>query len=190
MPIEPMYLIIGGVGLFLLIVIVIYNGLVGARNSVENAFGSIDVMLKKRYDLIPNLVETLKTYMKHEKDTLTNLTALRAKAVSGTITNDEKIQLENQISGAMRGLMVAVENYPDLKASEQFTMLQRSWNEAEEQISAARRSYNAAVTDYNNKVDKFPSNIFAGMFSFKRKEVFVIPEVERQNISAKALFNS
>jgi len=190
MPIEPIYIIAGGAGLLLLIVIIIYNGLVGARNQVENAFGSIDVMLKKRYDLIPNLVETVKTYMKHEKDTLTNITALRTKAISGTITPDEKVQLENQISGAMRGLMVAVENYPDLKASDQFNMLQRSWNETEEQISAARRFYNSAVTSYNNSVQKFPSNIFAAMFGYKRKEVFVIPEVERQNISAKALFNS
>mgnify|MGYP002785218437 FL=1 len=86
--------------------------------------------------------------------------------------------------------MVSVENYPDLKASDQFTMLQRSWNETEEQISAARRAFNAAVTSYNNAVDKFPSNLFANMFGFKRKEVFEIPEAERQNLSAKALFNS
>jgi LemA protein len=181
---------LGIIGFVIIVVILIYNNLVGARNQVENAFGSIDVMLKKRYDLIPNLLETVKAYMKHEKDTLTSITELRTKALSGNVSTDEKIQLENQISGMMKSIMVAVENYPDLKASEQFTMLQRSWNETEEQISAARRSYNASVTSYNNAVEKFPSSIFAGMFGHKRKQVFVIVEAERQNISAKALFNS
>lgn len=90
----------------------------------------------------------------------------------------------------MRSVMVAVENYPELKADSQFTMLQRSWNEAEEQISAARRAYNASVTSYNNAVEKFPSSLFASMFGHKRKQVFVIPEVERQNISAKAMFGN
>jgi LemA protein len=177
-------------GALFLIAIFSYNSLVGGRNQVENAFASIDVMLKKRYDLIPNLVETVKVYMKHEKDTLTQITTLRTQAVSGNISADEKILLENQISSAMKNIMVAVESYPDLKASEQFTMLQRSWNETEEQISAARRSYNASVTSYNNTVEKFPSSIFANMFGHKRKEVFVIPEAERQNISAKNLFNA
>jgi LemA protein len=178
------------IGFVIIVIVLIYNNLVGARNQVENAFGSIDVMLKKRYDLIPNLLETVKAYMKHEKETLTGITELRTKALAGNISTDEKIQLENQISGMMKSIMVAVENYPDLKASEQFTMLQRSWNETEEQISAARRSYNASVTSYNNAVEKFPSSIFASMFGYKRKLVFVIVEAERQNISAKALFNS
>jgi LemA protein len=178
------------IGVVLIVAIVIYNNLISSKNQVENAFGSIDVMLKKRYDLIPNLLETVKVYMKHEKDTLTGITELRTKAISGNISTDEKIQLENKISGMMKGVMVAVENYPDLKASEQFTMLQRSWNEAEEQISAARRSYNAAVTSYNNAVEQFPSRIFASMFGYKRKQVFEIIEAERQNISAKALFNA
>ncbi len=178
------------IGFVLIMIVFIYNNLVGSRNSVENAFGSIDAMLKKRYDLIPNLVETVKVYMKHEKDTLTQVTELRAKAMSGTISTDEKVGLENQLSGMMRNVMVAVESYPDLKASEQFSMLQRSWNEAEEQISAARRNYNSAVTQYNNAIEKFPSNILAGMFNHKRKPVFEIPEAERQNVSAKSMFNN
>lgn len=183
-------IVIGGIILFLIIPIVIYNGLVGKKNQVENAFGSMDVMLKKRYDLIPNLVESVKAYMKHEKETLTNITALRTQAMSGSCSTEERVQLENQISGMMRNIMVAVENYPNLKASEQFTMLQRSWNEAEEQISAARRSYNASVTDYNNGVEQFPSNIFASMLGYQRKAVFVIPDVERQNVNAGALFGN
>lgn len=184
------FIILGVVGFVIIMVIVIYNNLVGARNQVENAFASIDVMLKKRYDLIPNLVETVKAYMKHEKDTLTSITEMRTRAVSGNISTEEKVEIENKLSGMMRNVMVAVESYPDLKADGQFTMLQRSWNESEEQISAARRAYNASVTDYNNAVEKFPSSIFASMFGHKRKQVFVIPEVERQNISAKAMFGN
>ncbi len=178
------------VGVLLIMGVAIFNNLVGARNQVENAFGSIDVMLKKRYDLIPNLIETAKAYMKHEKETLTSITELRTRALSSGISTDEKVQLENQISGMMKSVMVSVENYPELKASEQFTMLQRSWNETEEQISAARRNYNASVTAYNNAVEKFPSNIFASIFGHKRKFVLEIPEAERQNVSAKAMFNS
>ncbi len=184
-----MIVILSSIGAVLLFIVLIYNNLVGSRNNVENAFGSIDTMLKKRYDLIPNLVETLKVYMKHEKDTLTQITDLRAKATSGTISPDEKVGLENKLSGMMRNVMVAVESYPDLKASEQFTMLQRSWNETEEQISAARRNYNSAVTQYNNAIEKFPSNILAGMFNHKRKPVFEIQEAERQNVNAKTMFS-
>ncbi|HZX74253.1 MAG TPA: LemA family protein, partial [Cyclobacteriaceae bacterium] len=178
------------IGFLALVAIISYNSLIGKRNQIENAFGSIDVMLKKRYDLIPNLLETAKAYMKHEKDTFTNITEMRTRALTGNVSTEEKIKLENQISGMMKNVMVAVESYPDLKASEQFTMLQRSWNETEEQISAARRSYNAAVTDYNNAVEQFPSSIFASMFGHKRKSVLETAEAERQNISAKAMFNS
>jgi LemA protein len=185
-----LFIILGVVGFIILLIILTYNNLVGSKNQVENAFGSIDAMLKKRYDLIPNLVETVKVYMKHERETLASITEMRTKAVSGTISNDEKVQLDNQLSGMMRSVMVAVENYPDLKANDQFSMLQRSWNEAEEQISAARRAFNAAVTSYNNAVEKFPSNIFASMFGYKRRQVFEIPEVERQNISAKNMFGN
>jgi len=184
-----MFLLVGFAMVVLIGAILTYNNLIGARNAVENAFGTIDVMLKKRYDLLPNLVEVARTYMKHENEIFTNLASLRARATVATST-DEKVAIENQVSGAMKNLMVSVENYPELKASEQFTMLQRSWNETEEQISASRRAYNAAVTDYNNAVEKFPSNIFANLFGHKRKEVFVIAETERQNVSAKALFNS
>lgn len=185
-----MFFILGIVVFVVLAVVLTYNNLVGARNAVENAFGTIDVMLKKRYDLLPNLVEVAKRYMKHEQQIFTDLASLRAQATTSALSSDQKVILENQISGLMKNLMVSVENYPELKASEQFTMLQRSWNETEEQISAARRAFNAAVTQYNNAVDKFPSNLFASMFNFKRKEVFVIAETERQNINAKALFNN
>ncbi len=165
-----------------------YNGLVKRRNEIENVFGSIDVMLKKRHDLIPNLVEVARQYMQHESETLSNIAGLRSRALSGNIGTEEKIELENSISKAMGGIMVAVEDYPELKANDQFTMLQRSWNETEEQISAARRAFNAAVTDYNNAIEIIPTTLVAKMLGYTRKSVFEIPEEERANVSAKALF--
>ena len=173
----------------IIIVVAIYNNLVRKKNDVENAFGSMDAMLKKRYDLIPNLVETVKEYMKHEKNLLTEITELRAKAVTGEISSDERVELENKIVKSMAGIMVAVENYPDLKANQNFLQLQGAWNEVEEQISASRRAYNASVTTYNNGVETFPSNVIAGIINYKRKAVFEIPEEERQNLNAKDLFN-
>jgi LemA protein len=181
------YLIITG-ALLLLVVIGLYNSLVRKKNDVENAFASIDVMLKKRYDLIPNLIETVKGYMQHEKSLLTELTALRTKALSGEISNDERVMLENKIVKGMSGLMVAVENYPDLKASQNFLQLQGTWNEVEEQISASRRAFNAMVTTFNNSVETFPSNIMASIMNYKRRTLFEIPDNERQNVNAKELF--
>jgi LemA protein len=183
-----MLLIIAAIAIGVLIIIFMYNSLVRSKNDVENAFAGMDVQLKMRYDLIPNLVATVKQYASHEKDILENVTALRAKAMSGNISNDEKVALDNQISKGIGGIMVAVENYPDLKANENFVNLQRSLNEIESQISASRRAYNSAVTDYNNAVETFPKNIMAGMMGYKRKEVFVIPEVERQNVNVADLF--
>lgn len=169
--------------------ILMYNSLIGKKNQVENSFASIDVMLKKRYDLIPNLVSAVKTYMTHEKSTLTEITELRAKAMQTNISADEKIQLDNQISRALGGIMVAVENYPQLKANENFIHLQASLNEIEEQISAARRAYNAAVTDFNNATEMFPTSIIASMMGLRRKALFEISEAERKNVDVNALFN-
>lgn len=174
--------------LLVLIIVGMYNGLIRRRNEVDNAFGGMDVQLKKRYDLIPNLVATVKQYAAHEKELLTKVTEMRAKATDGNLSPDEKVALDNQISAGMKGIMVAVENYPDLKANENFMNLQRTLNEVESQISAARRTYNAVVTDYNNGIQTFPQNTIAGMMSMKRKEVFVIPEVERENVDVKNLF--
>lgn len=173
-----------------LIIMSIYNGLIRKKNEVENAFGGMDVQLKKRYDLIPNLISTVKQYMTHEKELLTKVTELRSQAMSGNVSNDQKVDLDNQITGAMKGIMVAVEGYPDLKANDSFLNLQRTMNEVESQISAARRAYNASVTDFNNGVQMFPSSIIAGMMKLVTKKVFEIPEVQRENVSAKDLFNS
>jgi LemA protein len=167
----------------------LYNSLVGKKNQVENAFSGVDTILKKRYDLIPNLIATVKQYMDHEKTLLTEITELRAQAMSGKLGDDEKVALDNKISKAMGGIMVAVENYPDLKASSNFLDLQKSLNEVEEQISAARRSYNASVTDYNNAVQMVPTNIIANMCSFTTKSWFEIDESERKNVNVKDMFN-
>ncbi len=170
------------------VVAFMYNSLIRRKNQVDNIFGSMDAMLKKRYDLIPNLVETVKEYMTYEKETLTEITKLRAQAISGTASADEKVQIENALGRRMGGLMVAVENYPNLKANESFQKLQDSWSDVEEQISAARRAYNSAVTDYNNAVEMFPTNFIANFMGYQTKKVFEIPEEERENISAKDLF--
>lgn len=173
----------------ILVPIVLYNSLVAKKNQVSNVFASIDALLKKRCDLIPNLVAIVKAYMSHERGLLTEITEMRAKAVSGKISDDEKVDLSNKMSKVLGGIMVAVENYPDLKANQNFLQLQATINEVEEQISAARRAYNAAVTDYNNAVEMFPTNIMAQMMSYKPKKLFEISEGERGNIDVGKLFS-
>jgi LemA protein len=183
------WIAIGIVIVILVFVVLMFNTLIGKKNQVINVFGTIDALLKKRYDLLPKLITTVKEYMKHERGVLEKITELRAKAVSGNLSDDQQVDLDNQISKLLGGIMVAVENYPQLKASENFMHLQRTMNEVEEQISAARRAYNAAVTDYNNAVEMFPTNIMAGMMSYKTKKVFEIPEEQRRDIDTEALFN-
>lgn len=171
-----------------ILVAFLYNTLVGRRNDVENAFGSVDVLLKKRHDLIPNLVAAVKRYMKHEADLLGRVTELRSRALQGGLSPDETVDLENQITRSVGQVMVAVESYPELKADEQFQQLQRSLNEVEEQISAARRAFNAAVTSLNNGIEMFPSNLVAAMMGLQRRKVFEIPDVQRENVDVAQLF--
>lgn len=187
---EPLTLILVIAALVLLIIVGMYNSLIRKRNEVDNAFGGMDVQLKKRHDLIPNLVATVKQYASHEKELLTKVTELRASANSyDQLSANEKVTLDNQISAGLKSIMVSVENYPDLKASENFINLQRSLNEVESQISAARRAYNAVVTDFNNAIQTFPKNMMSGMMGLKTKEVFVIDEAERKNVDVGSLFN-
>lgn len=169
--------------------VLVYNGLINKRNQVENAFGGVDVQLRKRYDLIPNLVSSVQQYMTHERSTLEELTRLRTEALQGDLPADERVKLDNQITKRLGGIMVAVEAYPDLKASGNFQQLQRSLNEVESQISAARRAYNAAVTDYNTAIESVPGNLFAGPMTLTRKEVFEIPEAQRENVDVAQLFD-
>lgn len=169
--------------------IIAYNTLTRKRNNTENAFGSIDAMLKKRFDLIPNLVATVQQYAKHEQDTFTKITELRSKGYD-SMTTEEKTEFDKTFTAATRSFFMVAENYPQLRASENFMQLQRALNETEEQLAASRRTYNACVTDYNNSVMTFPSNIIANLFSFTKKEVLSIPEEERAVPNVKNLFQS
>jgi LemA protein len=160
-------------------VVLLYNSLIVKKNRVENAFASIDVMLKKRYDLIPNLVETVKGYASHERAVLEEVTELRRQAVSGNKSTEERIVMDNLLSDALSRLIVTVERYPELKASGHFLHLQRSLNEVEEQLSASRRAYNAAVTAYNTAIEIFPNSLLAQTLSFKHRTLLATPRDER-----------
>lgn len=183
-----MWYILGIVVVLVFVFIVMFNSLIGKKNQVANVFGTIDTLLKKRYDLLPKLIVAVKEYMKHERGVLEKITELRAKAVSGQLSDDQQIDLDNQVSKLLGGIMVAVENYPQLKANENFMHLQRTMTEIEEQISAARRAYNASVTDFNNAVEMFPTNLMAAMMSYKTKKLFEISEDQRRDIDTDALF--
>ena len=173
-----------------IVLVLMYNSLVAKKNQVENIFASVDTQLKKRYDLIPNLVASVSKYMEHEKSILQDVTKLRAEANKPNISNEHKMALDAKMSAALGSIMIAVENYPELKANENVMHLQHSLTEVEAQISAARRAYNQAVTDYNNALEQIPTNFMATAMNYRKKDVFVISEGERQNIDVKELFNS
>jgi LemA protein len=166
----------------------VYNNLVYKKNEVENAYSGMDAMLKKRYDLLPNLLSIVKTYMEHEKSTLVEIAELRTRRMESQITPDEKDSLDVKVGKTMGNMMLSVENYPNLKANTNFIKLQGAWNECEEQIGASRRAYNAAIADYNDAFEMYPGSMFAGRFKFEHKKGFEIKEEERENISAKKLF--
>lgn len=172
-----------------ILLILMYNSLVAKKNQVENIFAGVDTQLKKRYDLIPNLVASVSKYMEHEKSILEKVTQLRADANKPNISDADKIALDAQMSTALGSLMIAVENYPELKANENVMHLQRSLTEIEEQIAAARRAYNQAVTDYNNAIEMIPTNFMANAMRYERKELFEIPQLQRESVSVKELFN-
>ena len=162
-----------------------YNGFIKAKNTVEEAFATMDVYLKKRYDLIPNLVETVKGYAKHESETLTKVMEARNFA-AGAGTVEEKMQGENMISGTLKNLFAVAENYPDLKANTNFLDLQNQLKLVEEDIANARKYYNAVVKIFNNKCEMFPSNILANIFKFERKPMFEVDAAEeRQNVKVE-----
>jgi LemA protein len=167
------------------ILIGMYNSLVQLRVRADSAWSDIDVQLKRRHDLIPNLVETVKGYAAHEKGTFEDVAKFRSQAMQAT-TPADKAQAENQLSGALKSLFAVAENYPELKASEQFTGLQTSLNSIEDNIQNARRYYNAVIRDYNTRVQSFPANIIAGMFGFQAKQFFEVDSPEdRQNVQVK-----
>ncbi|MFH1181235.1 MAG: LemA family protein [bacterium] len=160
-------------GVLALWLIFTYNRLIVLRNRAKEAWADIDVQLKRRYDLIPNLVETVKGYASHERELFEKVTEARARAI-GAGTIKEKGQAENILSGALKSLFAVAENYPDLKASANFLELQKELTDTEDKIRAARRFYNSNVLELNNKVESFPINIIASVFSFKKGEFFEI----------------
>lgn len=169
------------VGLLIFFIVGMYNSLIRLRNQVKNAWSQIDVQLKRRHDLIPNLVETAKGYMKHERETFENITRARSNAMkAGNI--GEKIKAEKALSGAMGMFNVVVENYPDLKANQNFLSLQEELTTTENKISFSRQGYNDQVLFFNNKIQMFPSNIIAGMFHFKEEEFFEIEDVKEKEV--------
>ena len=157
-----------------LVVVGMYNSLVSGRNHVRESWSGIDTELKRRYDLIPNLVETVRGYAKHEREVLERVTEARTRAVASTGSPASQAQDENALVGALKQLFAVVEGYPDLKASQNFLALQHQLTETEDRIQAARRFYNANVRDYNNRCQMFPTNLMAGMFKFEPAEFFEI----------------
>jgi LemA protein len=172
------FAIAGGIGLLLVLFIIgTYNGLVRSRNGVKNSWSQIDVQLKRRYDLIPNLIETAKGYMKHERDTLEAVTRMRQQAINVSGTNvAAKAEIENMLSDTLKSLFAVAENYPDLKANQNFLALQEELTSTENKIGFARQYYNDSTMSYNNKIEVFPSNIFAGLFGFKASDFFAVEE--------------
>lgn len=176
------FIIIAIIVVLLIAIVGMYNGLVTSRNKVKNAWSQIDVQLQRRFDLIPNLVDSVKGYMKHEEGVLAKVTELRTSWANAT-TIGEKAELDNQLSGALKTIMAVSENYPDLKANQNFSELQEELRNTENKISYSRQFYNDSVTMYNTKLQLFPTNIIAGMFNFTAEELFKAESDEaRKNI--------
>ncbi len=168
-----MFIVLGILVIIIFWIVAMYNGLVRLRNQVKNAWSQIDVQLKRRHDLIPNLVETAKGYMKHERETLESITNARSHAVEASgVANQAKA--EGELNNAISRFMLVVENYPDLKASQNFLSLQEELSSTENKVSFSRQAYNDQVQNFNIKIESVPSNIIAGMFNFKQAEFFEI----------------
>ena len=178
---ATLWIILGVIVVIIVIIIGIYNGLVGLRNQTKNAWAQIDVQLKRRFDLIPNLIETVKGYMQHERGTLEAVT--NARNLAQSVANGspgERAAAEGQLGSALARLLVVVENYPNLKANQNFLALQEELTGTENKISFSRQFYNDSVLQYNNKIQMFPSNIIAGMGGFKLGEFFEVKAPEER----------
>lgn len=182
----------GTIGLVVLVIaialvgwlILLFNSLIRLKNRTQEAFSDIDVQLKRRHDLIPNLIETVKGYATHEKELFEKVTKARADAINAKGTA-EKGQTENMLSDALKSVFAVAENYPDLKASQNFLKLQDELSDTENKIQAARRFYNGNVRDFNTKTETFPNNLMAGMLGFKNFEFFQTEEAEKANVQVK-----
>lgn len=174
----PIIIIIAVVVVLGFIIAGIYNNLVKLRNNRENAFADIDVQLKQRYDLVPQLVATVQGYAKHEKELLESITAARSAAINAT-SIDDKIKADQMLTSALAGLKVSVEAYPDLKANQNFLQLQEELSDIENKLAAVRRYFNSATRELNNAVQTFPNNILAGMFGFHKEAMYEIEAAQR-----------
>lgn len=179
-----LYIIIAVVVIFLLLVLTTYNSLIKLNNKVEEAFSTMDIYLKKRWDLIPNLVEVVKGYAKHEKNTLEEIANLRSNSYDKMNTND-KVEVNNKLSQDINKLMAVAESYPELKANENFKDLSTQLIKIEDDIANARKYYNGTVRIFNNKVEMFPSNIVASIFGYKTRKMFESNENERKNVKVE-----
>lgn len=179
------WIILAVVVLVLLFTIGVYNGLIRLKNKTEEAWSDIDVQLKRRYDLIPNLIETVKGYAKHEKGTFEKVAEMRSQAMQAE-TPAEKAKTENMLTETLKSLFAVAENYPDLKANQNFLDLQNQLSQVEETIQQSRRYYNGNVRDFNIKIEVFPNNLFAGIMGFKKFEFFEIADSkERENVKVE-----
>ena len=175
------YIIIAIVLIIVMYVLITYNSFIKLKNMVQEAFSTMDVYLKKRWDLIPNLIETVKGYVKHEENTLKEIVDLRGNSYD-SMSDDEKVKANQTISKDINKIMLVAENYPDLKASANFQDLSRELSKVEEDVANARKYYNGAVEMFNNKVEMFPSNILAKLFGYKPKAMFETDNNERENV--------
>ena len=183
-----LYVVLGIIVVLALLVIAMYNGLIRLKNRVDEAWSDIDVQLKRRYDLIPNLISTVKGYAAHERETLEKVIKARndAMALQNSSNVNEKLQAENNLSSTLKSIFALSENYPDLKANQNFLELQRELADTENKIQAARRFYNSNVKDFNTKLQVFPTNIIAKQLGFTARNFFEITEaVEKENIQVK-----
>lgn len=178
------YVIAGLVVIFILWLVAVYNGLITQKNRTSEAWSDIDVQLKRRYDLIPNLIETVKGYAKHERELFTQVTKQRTEAM-GAKSLGERAEKENALSQTLKSIFAVAENYPDLKASQNFLNLQEELTDTEDKIEAARRFYNGNVRDFNIKIQVFPNNIFAGKLGFKEFQLFEAGAGEKEPVKVK-----
>jgi LemA protein len=178
---TALYVILAIVAVIVLFAITVYNSLIVLKNKVDEGWSDIDTQLKRRYDLIPNMVETVKGYAKHESATFEKVTQARSMAMQAN-TPEEKAKAENMLTSTLKSLFAVAENYPELKANQNFMDLQATLKEIEEHIQMSRRYYNGTVRDFNTKLQVFPNNIIAGMLGFKNREFFEIEDEERKNV--------
>lgn len=184
-----MYIFLIIIVVLIVLFVLVYNSIIWVKNSVEESFSAIDTVFQNRYDLIPNLVEVVKKYAEHEKNILEELTKIRSNMMSSEKLTKEKLEKENALSWTLKSIFALAENYPDLKANQNFIQLQNQWTEIEDRMQAARRSYNSAVKSLNDKKQMFPSNIIASIMNLNNYPMFEANKEAKNELNAKELFS-